>query len=203
MFGQKNNDASNDTAADDQQTVTIAANNDSWQHPGQPINEAPSDDNSPTSAPAIGDSDISSGQPASSTSSFVNSASSSSSSSVISSSFPASGNDVASKDDSKDSSKDSAKDGLKNEDLLDTEHNDLVEIKQKALGELSPLMTHLDQSPEEKFKTLMMMIQASDDQKLIKEAYAAAQAIKDDKARAQALLDIVNEINYFTQQSNT
>ena len=30
-------------------------------------------------------------------------------------------------------------------------------------------------------------------------AYAAAQGIADDKVRAQALLDIVNEINYFTQ----
>ena len=30
----------------------------------------------------------------------------------------------------------------------------------------------------------------------------AAQAISDDKARAQALLDVINEINYFTQKSN-
>ena len=48
----------------------------------------------------------------------------------------------------------------------------------------------------------MMMIQASDNQALIKEAYAAAQEIDDEKTRAQALLDIVNEINYFTQHQN-
>lgn len=76
---------------------------------------------------------------------------------------------------------------------------DLLDIKQQALQELSPLVTHLEQSPEEKFKTTMMMIQASDDQSLVPEAYAAAQAITDGKAKAQALLDIVNEINYFTQ----
>jgi hypothetical protein len=76
----------------------------------------------------------------------------------------------------------------------------LVDIKQQALSQLAPLVGHLDQSPEERFRTTMMMIQASDDQALIKDAYAAAQAITDEKARAQALLDIVNEINYFTQQ---
>lgn len=76
---------------------------------------------------------------------------------------------------------------------------DLLDIKQKALQELSPLVDHLEQSPEEKFKTTMMMIQASDDQSLLPTAYDAAQAITDEKAKAQALLDVVNEINYFTQ----
>lgn len=75
---------------------------------------------------------------------------------------------------------------------------DLLGIKQQALQQLSPLVGHLDQSPEEKFRTLMMMIQASDNQSLIKQAYEAADAIGEQKARAQALLDIVNEINYFT-----
>ncbi len=75
---------------------------------------------------------------------------------------------------------------------------DLLALKQQALGELAPLVNHLDQSPEEKFKTTMMMLQSTDNQALIKDAYAAAQAIPDDKVRAQALLDVVNEINYFT-----
>lgn len=76
---------------------------------------------------------------------------------------------------------------------------DLLTIKQNALQALTPLVSHLEQTPEEKFKTTMMMIQASDDQSLVNEAYETAQKISDDKARAQALLDIVNEINYFTQ----
>jgi len=75
----------------------------------------------------------------------------------------------------------------------------LLDIKQHALQQLTPLVGHLDQSPEEKFRTTMMMIQASDNQDLIKEAYEAANSISDEKAKAQALLDIVNEINYFTQ----
>jgi hypothetical protein len=79
-------------------------------------------------------------------------------------------------------------------------NDDLLDLKQQALSQLSPLVGHLDQSPEEKFRTTMMMIQASDNDSLIKTAYEAALQITDEKARAQALLDVVNEINYFTQQ---
>lgn len=78
--------------------------------------------------------------------------------------------------------------------------DDLSEIKRNALEQLSPLVHKLNQSPEEKYKTLMMMIQASDNQDLLKEAYESAQKIEDDKAKAEALLNIVNEINYFTQK---
>jgi len=77
--------------------------------------------------------------------------------------------------------------------------DDLLNIKQQALQQLSPLVGHLDQTPEEKFHTTMMMIQASDNQSLVRDAYEAANAITDEKTRAQALLDIINEINYFTQ----
>ncbi len=76
----------------------------------------------------------------------------------------------------------------------------LLGIKKDALQSLSPLLSHLDQTPEEKFRTTMMLIQASDDQSLVQSAYAAAKEITDEKVRAQALLDIINEINYFTQQ---
>jgi len=81
--------------------------------------------------------------------------------------------------------------------------DDLLALKQQALTQLSPLVSQLDQTPEEKFRTTMMMIQSTDNQTLIKDAYEAAQAIPDEKARAQALLDVVNEINYFTQQQKS
>lgn len=77
---------------------------------------------------------------------------------------------------------------------------ELVDIKQQALEQLSPLVDKLEQTPEERFRTTMMMIQASDNQTLVKQAFDAAQSITDDKARAQALLDVINEINYFTTQ---
>lgn len=78
----------------------------------------------------------------------------------------------------------------------------LLDLKQQALHELSPLIGHLEQTPEEKFRTTMMMIQASDDNTMLHSAYEAAKAITDEKVRAQALLDVVNEINYFTQQQS-
>lgn len=80
--------------------------------------------------------------------------------------------------------------------------DELLDIKHLALSELSPLVGHLNQSPEEKFRTTMMLIQASDNANLIKQAHAAAKQISDDKARAQALLDVVNEINYFTNKTH-
>lgn len=82
-------------------------------------------------------------------------------------------------------------------------HSDeeLLKMKQQALQSLAPLIDHLEQTPEEKFKTTMMLIQASDNAQLVKEAYEAANQITDEKTRAAALLDVVNEINYFTHQA--
>jgi len=74
-----------------------------------------------------------------------------------------------------------------------------MNIKHQALQSLTPMVDNLPQTPEDHFRTIMMMIQASDDQSLIPKAYDAANAIQDEQVRAQALLDVVNEINYFTQ----
>lgn len=79
---------------------------------------------------------------------------------------------------------------------------DLDGIKNQALEQLSPLVGKLEQSPEERFKTTMMLIQATDNHELIKEAYEAANKIEDEKLKAEALLAVVNEINYFTQQQS-
>lgn len=80
-------------------------------------------------------------------------------------------------------------------------NDQLIAIKRQALLELSPLIDHLDQSSEEKFKTTMMMIQASDNKDLISQAFNSAKDIPDSKRRAQALLDLINEINYFTHKT--
>lgn len=84
-----------------------------------------------------------------------------------------------------------------------TGDDELLEVKKEALTDLAPLVSHLDQTPEEHFKTIMMLIQATDNSSYVKEAYDSAKQISDDAVRAQALLDIVNEINYFTQKHNT
>lgn len=83
-----------------------------------------------------------------------------------------------------------------------TDQTNLNSLKHQALTKLSPLVEDLEQPPLEHFRTLMMLIQATDDSSLINRALETANSISDDKERAQALLDIVNEINYFTSQTN-
>lgn len=77
---------------------------------------------------------------------------------------------------------------------------ELAEIKKSALKELSPLLDELDQSADEKLDILMMTIQATDDQSLIPQAFETAKKIEDKKSRAEAMLDIIQEINYFTKK---
>ena len=76
---------------------------------------------------------------------------------------------------------------------------ELGDIKRNALQELTPLVQHLKQEPAEQFKTLLDMIRASDNVDLIKPAYEAAHAITDEVERAKALLEIVKEVNYLSQ----
>ncbi len=79
--------------------------------------------------------------------------------------------------------------------------DDMIEqIKISALQELRPLMQHIDLSPEERFEKYLMMLRASDDPSLIQPTYEAAQKISGEKLRAQALLDVINEINYLNSQ---
>jgi hypothetical protein len=85
------------------------------------------------------------------------------------------------------------------DDTKPVDHDQLASMKQEALAHLEPLTEHLDGTPEETFKTTMMMIQANDNHTLLNKALEAAKKIENDKARAQAMLDIVNEINYFSQ----
>jgi hypothetical protein len=99
--------------------------------------------------------------------------------------------------------KDQPTDDLITDHSSGPQEEELLKLKQEALHSLAPLVDQLEQTPEEKFKTTMMLIQASDNADLVQEAYSAASNISDPKIRAQALLDVVNEINYFTQAHET
>lgn len=77
---------------------------------------------------------------------------------------------------------------------------DLGEIKKLALDELRPIVNELELPAKDKFDALLLVIRSSDDQSLIKSAYAAANGITDPAEKAQALLDIIKEIEYFSQQ---
>jgi hypothetical protein len=78
--------------------------------------------------------------------------------------------------------------------------NSIEQIKISALQQLRPLMQHIELTPEEKFEKYLMMLRASDDPELIQPTYEAAQMISSEKLKAQALLDVINEINYLTSQ---
>lgn len=74
----------------------------------------------------------------------------------------------------------------------------LESIKHDALNELRPLVDKLNVSPEEKFDTYLLLIRSTDDVALIAPAHDAAQGITDEARRAQALLDIIKEIDYLS-----
>lgn len=75
---------------------------------------------------------------------------------------------------------------------------DLESIKRDALTELRPLVDKLEVSPEEKFDTYLLLLRSTDDQSLIAPAHEAAKNIPDETRRAQALLDIIKEIDYLS-----
>lgn len=76
----------------------------------------------------------------------------------------------------------------------------LEDIKRQALEELRPIVGKLDLPAEDKFDALLLVIRSSDDQSLIQSAYDAAEGITDEAKKAQALLDVVKEIEYFSSQ---
>ena len=83
----------------------------------------------------------------------------------------------------------------------DSADDDSIEqIKLNALKQLRPLMQHIDLTPEERFEKYLMMLRASDDSSLIEPTYRAAEQITSEKLKAQALLDVINEINYLSSQ---
>ena len=75
---------------------------------------------------------------------------------------------------------------------------ELESIKKDALEQLRPLVDKLDLEPQEKFDTLLLIIRSTDDQSLVAAANEAAKAIQDDAKRAEALLDVIKEIDFFS-----
>lgn len=78
-------------------------------------------------------------------------------------------------------------------------NSSLDDLKKTALEELRPLVGKLNLPPEDKFDTLLLIIRSTDDQSLLEPAHEAAKAIQDEDKRAQALLDVIKEIDYFSQ----
>lgn len=77
----------------------------------------------------------------------------------------------------------------------------LDSIKQDALTELRPLVGKLQLAPEEKFDTYLLLLRSTDDKDLIAPAHDAAKNIPDETRRAQALLDIIKEIDFLSSNA--
>lgn len=75
---------------------------------------------------------------------------------------------------------------------------ELDSVKQEAITELRPLVDKLTLAPEEKFDTYLLLIRSTDDKTLIAPAHEAAKSITDETRRAQALLDIIKEIDFLS-----
>jgi hypothetical protein len=82
-----------------------------------------------------------------------------------------------------------------------TSTSDLESIKKDALIQLRPLIGKVDLPPEEKFNTYLMLIRSTDDSSLVGPAHVAAQSITDETRRAEALLDIIKEIDYLSRNN--
>lgn len=81
--------------------------------------------------------------------------------------------------------------------------DNLEGIKKDALIELRPLVEKLSLSAEEKFDIYLLLLRSTDDKTLIAPAYATAHNITNESKRAQALLDIIKEIDYLSNPPTT
>ena len=77
-------------------------------------------------------------------------------------------------------------------------NDSLDDIKQKTLTELKPLLDEIDLPAEEKFQTILEIISATNDKELIPKLFDAAEGIEDKHERAQALVDVLSEIEFLT-----
>lgn len=83
---------------------------------------------------------------------------------------------------------------------VSTDAPELDSIKKVALEELRPLVDKLNLPADERFDTLLLLIRSTDDRTLVSAAHEAARNIEDEAKRAQALLDVIKEIDYFAAQ---
>jgi hypothetical protein len=76
------------------------------------------------------------------------------------------------------------------------DEGDLVGVKNAILGDLKPLLSRVEMPAEEKFGIYRDILDGGDVERgVVEEAYEAARGIGDDKARAKALVFLVNKID--------
>lgn len=71
---------------------------------------------------------------------------------------------------------------------------DVQSIKEAALKELFPIMNRIELKPEKRFELYCEMMEVMKDKAILKPAHEAAKEIKDEKARADALVCLIESI---------
>ena len=75
----------------------------------------------------------------------------------------------------------------------------LDSTKKRALESLAPLLGSLNVDPERKFEICMNAIRFTDNKDLVETALEAAEAIEEKGTKAEALVELITEINYLQQ----
>ena len=68
-------------------------------------------------------------------------------------------------------------------------------VKTNALQDLKPLVDKLDVTAEEKFVIYQLIFKTADDPSVVEPAYNVAKQITDETKRANALLEVIKEVN--------
>ena len=84
--------------------------------------------------------------------------------------------------------------------VTDSSSSNLDSVRKDAISDLKPIMDKLSVEPDEMFDLYLLLIRSTDDKALIQPAYAAAKKITDEARRAQALLDVIKEIDFLANK---
>jgi hypothetical protein len=74
--------------------------------------------------------------------------------------------------------------------------SELSALRNRTLEALLPIVDNVEEAPERKFEILMTVVRSSNDPALLNKALNTAQQIHDTNSKANALLEVLNEINY-------
>lgn len=77
----------------------------------------------------------------------------------------------------------------------------LSDVQQRAIEDLKPLVDKIQLDDQEKYEVILLLIRSTNDQSLLDPLYRAAREIKDETRRAQALLDVIKEADYFKHKA--
>lgn len=76
----------------------------------------------------------------------------------------------------------------------------MEDVKARAMKALTPLLSEIqDMDPERKFDICISAMRYTDDKDLADAALEAALAIEETGTKAEALVELINEINYLQQ----